>query len=121
MPWKECSAMSLRQELVKLAQAEGPNVAELCRRFGVSRKTAYKWIKVSKEQGSDALSDRSRRPHHSPKRSSSGSRPRFLAVREKHPVWGGRKIRGVLVRQGVEPPCDIGIHHGDCGREALRE
>jgi transposase InsO family protein len=104
MPWKECSSMSQRLELVKLAQAEGANVAELCRRFGVSRKTAYKWIKVGADGGADALADRSRRPHHSPKRSAEQIEAAVLAVREKHPVWGGRKIRAVLVRQGVERP-----------------
>lgn len=44
MPWKECSAVSQRVEFVRLAQAAAANVAELCRRFGISRKTGYKWL-----------------------------------------------------------------------------
>ena len=44
MPWKDVSLMSLRLEFVNLAAVEGANVRELCRRYGVSPKTAYKWI-----------------------------------------------------------------------------
>ena len=42
MPWEEVSVMSQRKEFVKLAQAEGANVRELCRRFGISPTTGYK-------------------------------------------------------------------------------
>ena len=42
MAWKDVSTMSQRLEFVVLATAEGANVSELCRRFGVSRKTGYK-------------------------------------------------------------------------------
>ena len=45
MPWKECSAVSCREEFVRLARAERAKMSELCRRFGVSRKTGYKGIK----------------------------------------------------------------------------
>ncbi len=44
MAWKEVSSMSQREEFVVLASVEGANVSELCRRFGVSRKTGYKWL-----------------------------------------------------------------------------
>jgi len=44
MPWQEVSTVSLRQEFVMLATAEGANVRALCRRYGVSRKTGYKWL-----------------------------------------------------------------------------
>ena len=54
--------MSLRRELVELALAEGANVSELCRRFGVSRKTGYKWLSRHRSGGLEGLADRSRRP-----------------------------------------------------------
>jgi Homeodomain-like domain len=44
MAWKDVSVMSQRLEFVVLASADGANVSELCRRFGVSRKTGYKWL-----------------------------------------------------------------------------
>ena len=44
MAWKDVTAMSQRVEFVVLASAEGANVSALCGRFGVSRKTGYKWL-----------------------------------------------------------------------------
>src|SRR6202008_1662800 len=44
MPWSEVSVMSLREEFVCLAGQEGSNLRELCRRYGISAPTAYKWL-----------------------------------------------------------------------------
>ena len=44
MPWQESTIMGERQEFVGFAQQEGANISALCRRFGISRKTAYKWL-----------------------------------------------------------------------------
>ena len=44
MPWREASAMSLRLEFVTLASHEDANMRALCRRFGISPNTAYKWL-----------------------------------------------------------------------------
>ena len=44
MPWRECSAVSEREEFVRLAHGPSANVASLCRGFGISRKTGYKWL-----------------------------------------------------------------------------
>ncbi len=100
MPWKERSAVSLRLELVTLASAEGANVRRLCRRFGVSPKTAYKWIGRYEQEGAAGLDDRSRRPHRSPERTSREVERSVLRVRRRHPAWGGRKIRGRLLLDG---------------------
>ena len=62
MAWKDVSVMSERVEFVVLASAEGVNENELCRRFGVSRKTGYKWLSWSAAQGRAGLLDQSRRP-----------------------------------------------------------
>lgn len=88
--------------MVSLALAEGANRSELARRFGVSRKTLYKWLEAA-QRGED-LSDRSRRPKRSPRRSSEALESEVLALREEKRGWGGRKIarrlretRGLLV------------------------
>src|ERR1700682_5105307 len=61
MPWKECSVMDERLRLV--AQLlDGEAMTEVCRDFGISRKTGYKIFERYKEHGLEALSDRSRRP-----------------------------------------------------------
>ena len=44
MPWQEQSQMSVRQEFVTLAEAEGANIRALCRRYGISPTTGYKCL-----------------------------------------------------------------------------
>lgn len=92
MPWQEVSTMSLRHEFVMLGRQAETNVAELCRRFGISRKTGYKWLRRHAQAGAEGLSDGSRRPRHSPKRTPSEMEATVLEVRAQH-SWGGRKIR----------------------------
>jgi transposase-like protein len=100
MPFKECSIVSQRGEFCHLAGLAGANVSELCRRFGICRTTAYTWLE--RFEAGEALSDRSRRPRTSPSRTSPELEARVLALREEHPCWGGRKLRKLLERAGVE-------------------
>jgi transposase InsO family protein len=100
MPWKETTTMSLRTEFIRLAGLEGANLSQLCRRFGISRKTGYKWLQRYREGGENGLVDRSRRPHHSPWRSAADTEALVVQVRQAHPAWGGRKIKAYLERKG---------------------
>ena len=99
MPWKETTTMSLRTEFIQLAKLEGANISQLCRRFGISRKTGYKWFKRYQEGGESGLADRSRRPHHSPWRSPEEIENDVIVARQEHPAWGGRKIKAYLERK----------------------
>lgn len=98
MPWKETTSMSLRTEFVALAQSHGVSVVELARRFGISRKTAYKWL--NRDAVDEPLTDRSRRPHVSPTRTIEACEQMVVQLREQHPCWGGRKLRRVLLNEG---------------------
>jgi len=100
MPWKEATNVSLRSEFIHLAERQGANLSELCRRFGISRKTGYKWLERYRVDGESGLVDRSRRPHHSPRRSSAEVEAKVAEVRQEHPAWGGRKIKAYLQRKG---------------------
>ena len=71
MPWQECTTMSIRREFVLLAQHPQSNIRELCRRYGISPKTAYKWLERYQELGDSGLQDQSRRPLTSPGRSNA--------------------------------------------------
>jgi len=104
MPWKEKDRVSLRREFVGLARADGANVRELCRRFGISPKTGYKWLDRFEEAGEQGLRERSRRPTRSPLRTSKAVEEAVLRVRDSHPAWGGRKIAARLRAIGTVPP-----------------
>lgn len=103
MPWKESSAMSQRVEFVEQALKENANIRALCRDYGISPRTGYKWIRRYKEQGELGLYERSRRPTHSPCKSNPQVEAAVLQVRNKHPTWGGRKIRWKLMQEKICP------------------
>jgi transposase InsO family protein len=104
MPWQEVSTVRLREEFVLLASREGANKEALCRRFGISHKTGYKWLQRYASGGLEGLQDRSRRPGSSPARTSSDIEQRVLQARDLHPAWGGRMIRAWLQARGEPSP-----------------
>jgi transposase InsO family protein len=83
-----------------LASQEGANIAFLCRRYGLSRKTAYKWLGRFGQEGPAGLSDRSRRPRRSPGRIEPAMEQRIVQLRMERPVWAGRKLRQRLKNLG---------------------
>jgi transposase InsO family protein len=102
MGWQEVSIVQSRREFVRLASQEGANVAELCRRFEISRMTGYKWLDRARSEAEPSFEDRSRRPHCSPTRTSDAMEAAVVKLRRQHPTWGGRKIRAVLMRRGLD-------------------
>lgn len=101
MPWKECTSMCERRELVELVRQGTVTICAMSERFGVSRKTIYKWMKRYERLGTEGLGDQSRRPHGSSVKTSEPMEARVLALRKENPAWGGRKLRRVLLNQGV--------------------
>jgi len=102
MPWQEQSTMSLRQEFVALAMQEGIPVQELCQRYTITPKTAYKWLQRARQGEPDWAADHSRRPHTSPGRTAPEVEAAVVASRLAHATWGGRKLHHLLRQQGVE-------------------
>ncbi len=102
MPWEEVSVMSQRKEFVNLARGEEANMRELCRRFGISPTTGYKWLDRFGVGGEAGLADLPRHPHHSPGRTGPEIEEMVLKVRDAHPAWGGRKLRAWLSARGHE-------------------
>jgi len=110
MAWKEVDVMTLRQEFVSLSLQDGANRRQLCERFGISPKTGYKWLERYREQGVSGLVDHSRRPLHSPTRARESIEAEVVALRDRHPSWGGRKLNRRLLdlgRQDVPTPSTI--------------
>jgi transposase InsO family protein len=101
MPWGEVTRVSLREEFVQLAMQSGANRRELCRRFKISPKTAYKWLRRFKSNGREALNDRSRRPYRSPGRTDEATEQEVISLRtESLNCWGGRKLSRRLLDRG---------------------
>lgn len=107
MPWQEVSTMQLRHEFVRLVE-QGSAVRPLCRRFGISPTTAYKWL--ARYRARTELTDQSRRPHQSPSRTFAEVEARVLDLRTKHPAWGARKLRQRLVDLGHVMPAISTVH-----------
>ena len=100
MPWKESSVINLRKEFVDLAR-NSENISRLCKNFGISRKTGYKWLKRLENSGETGLQNLSRRPVNSPDRIGAAIEQAIIQVRNQHRAWGGRKIRRFLQNHGV--------------------
>ena len=109
MPWRMVSVMDRRREFVRLAMQETINRRELCKRFGISPDTGYRWL-ARHLAGDTELADRSRRPHSSPWRCTLVIEARVLALRDAHPAWGARKIAWCLEREGTRPPAVSTVH-----------
>jgi transposase InsO family protein len=88
--------MRQRLEFVRQVRQGASRLSALCREYGISRKTGYKWLERYAAGGPEALADQSRRPHGSPGQTSPAVEAAVLVVRAAHPSWGGRKIRAYL-------------------------
>ena len=102
MSFETRTVMEQRLELVKLAIQPGSKISWLSKRFGISRRVCYKWIKRFKLQGVEGLKDLSRKPHSSPHKTSPGLEKKVLKLRKENPEWGGRKIRVLLAKQNLK-------------------
>jgi putative transposase len=91
---------------------EGEPMAELCREFGISRKTGYKIVDRYQECGIHGLTDRSRRPYRYANRLPLQVENYILTVKREHASWGARKIRERLTRRfaGLPLPAKSTIH-----------
>lgn len=114
MPWKTLNIMDLREEFVLLADRPDANRRELCRRFGISPQTGYKWLERFRVGGRGDLADLSRRPDSSPRQTPADVEKVVIEVRKRHPAWGGRKISRFLKDRGgtdVAPSTVTSILH----------
>lgn len=98
MPWRETSPMEQRVEFVRDWHTELFTMTELAAQYGISRKTAYKWLERYAADGVQALADRSRRPQHSPQATDARLLEELLLLRRRHPRWGPRKLLAVARR-----------------------
>lgn len=93
MAWKEISSVNQRYEFILECEKGELSMAALCRQFGISQKTGYKWLKRWKETPDpDSLRDRSRTPLTCPNRMDTEIRELLLECRSHNPTRGARKL-----------------------------
>jgi putative transposase len=105
MPWMEQRTMSLKMEFVERAIRPGVRMSKLCREFGITRQTGYKWLSRYKREGPDGLEERSRRPKSSPLATEEELVLAVLELRDAYPRRGPKKLLLQLQRRlGSQTP-----------------
>lgn len=99
MPWMETHPMDQRQQLITAWLSRDYTVTELSHQFGISRKTAHKWIRRFKAAGQAGLADRSRAPRHQPHQTPETQVRTLLALKHRHPLWGPVTLINYLRRE----------------------
>lgn len=118
MPWEENSVMEQRMEFVLQWRAGLESKAELCRRYGISRRIGYKWAARYEKEGPAGLVDRSHEAHSHPNQTPPAIVERILALRYAHPLWGAPKLQAVFAREHPELPCPAASTIGEMLRRA---
>lgn len=96
MPWNEVSPMDERKQFIADVLRRTVSVSELCERYNVSRKTAYKWIGRHQEEGLRGLRVRSHASHTCPHRTPEDTVALIVQARLRHPRWGAKKLLRIL-------------------------
>ncbi|KAI3489697.1 hypothetical protein L1887_46752 [Cichorium endivia] len=97
MPWTETRPMQ-RLDFIRACHAGTDSFSALCRLFGISRKTGYKWLQRFDPSDLSSLSDRSRAPRSHSRTVPDDIAGQLTALRQKHPDWGPKKLRMVKSR-----------------------
>lgn len=108
MPWKVKSPVDLRKELMARL-ARGERMTDLCREFGISRKTGNKFKTRFDRMGLAGLEDQSRAPYVIPHKTPPEVMELALEERRQHPTWGSRKLKDVLEKRGHRIPSHTAI------------
>jgi transposase InsO family protein len=85
-------------------------VADVCRRYGISRDTYYRYRRRYLTEGIEGLEDRPRKPKTSPAQIPAEVELRIVEMRTTHPRWGARRIRAELTREGIDAPAVSTVH-----------
>src|SRR5215831_8161961 len=99
MPWRASAVVDQRRRFIVLVDESDESFAQLCRRFGISRKTGYKWLERYELGGFDALGDAPRIAKDHPWTTSESIVEAIVQARREHPRWGPKTLRTLLQRE----------------------
>lgn len=97
MAWREVKVEDQRLKFINAYLEGNYSVAELCRYFDISRKTAYKWLSRYQQDGMEGLHNRSKAPLYQAAATHPDLVKKILSIRFRFPTWGPKKVRGFLV------------------------
>jgi transposase InsO family protein len=98
VPWKAKNPMDLKLEFITRLR-HGERMTDLCREYGIARKTGHKLKNRYNEQGALGLFEQSRAPKYIPHKTTPELEGVLLAERRAHPTWGAKKLKDVLERR----------------------
>ena len=104
MPWKETTVLDDCLQFIAMYLNQELSMADLCRAYGVSRKTGYKFVQRYRLYGPEGLYDLPCATCTHPNAIPEQVEERILDIRAAHPTWGPRKLRAVLQRHGLTVP-----------------
>ena len=113
MPWKERKALDEKRSFIEEWNQDEEGLAELCRRYEISRQTGYKWVERYEQEGEAGLEERSRAPLHHPQAMSEKVKQALIRLRSQHPSWGPRKLRAYLQRESPKKVWPVASSIGD--------
>lgn len=99
MPWIKTTPMDQKIQLIVDWQSGYFSTTDLSRKYGISRKTAYKWIDRYEEMGIDGLKEQSRRPKHSPNQTTDDLIDMIVEEKLKNRNRGPKKVYNQLKNQ----------------------
>lgn len=102
MPWRETCPMDERKKFIEDWLREECSVADLSRSYGISRKTAYKWLARFKSGGLEGLLDQARAHHTHPATTPDSIAAAILELKHRYPFWGPKKLKRRLTRLNAE-------------------
>ena len=101
MLWKPMSTVDLRKEFVSQVIVSRLSFAKLSSRYGVSRKTGYKWLGRNRTAGLKGLDDRSKKPRDQPVRLAPEVEGKIVSLRYELPVWGAARSGRSFCKEAV--------------------
>ena len=102
MGWKQMDLRQQRLEFAVAALRGEQDMTALCSEFGISRPTGYLWLERYRSSGIAGIAERSRRPLKIRGQTPRWKEERVIALRQRYPDWGARKLQVLLAREGVE-------------------
>jgi transposase InsO family protein len=113
MPWKETDKMDEKKEFVLKSLDRQLVFTQLCREYGISTKTGYKWRERFLAQGYAGLEEESRRPKSNGKALEEWISVELLRIKKKHEAWGAAKILNIYMRNnpGKHVPARSTVEH----------